>query len=765
MKKEKIRSVGQQCFYGLLIWSLLGLAFGDLRVFQFKLFSPDISIFFLAFTLVFFFIFEFSSVITKREFKPLPKVSLWVLVFFTCALLFSSYHERPLSFFPNKGVIGEIALLTLLIGVYLNRARTRGFERIFSGTILVIAQIAVTIAFIHYADGRLIFSDDHPSFLYRIQLLKDNFPKIPFYNLDWNAGYNTREFFPSGVINVFLLSYPLLTFFADLGSKEGAATYTYLIPYLYVWIVPWSTYFSIKLLADRERAAIIGALLSLAPSLTIFQWMLSYGTIGFVLSAGLTPLVFSLGVRLVMPRYPVRWWHIALLLVVGSLTILWTLSAIVFVPLVAWAFWHFRTVFKGARGKLVIIFGLSFLLLNGPWVKLFLDESKVISTFVKPSTLPGTVQEKKVSTSKSLDDVITSTEELKKVTYGIHPLLIICLVSGYSVVSDKALRRIFLFTLLWLGAVAIFGEVYKPQLELKRMILFGTTLMLMLVAVGIDELLLRTDQGIQQSRLLNERALIFAHTIGISLICSLVFLSPWTASAAYLNTTDVRYAFASDEVWRLSKAIETHGGAGRTFITGFVLHELGESSFNAQDGGHVAALPLFTGKHMYASDYYHTRWSTVDPIPQVFRKRGAEGIEEFLDLVNATSVITFLKEWSEYCDRYPQSYQKIVEIGRFKLYRRSTSREGYMLQGSGEVISSEEGLLVIPQTEQLILKYRYMPRLVSRPSAGVNIEPVYVFDEDRGGGKTEPVYYIKLRVAPELVRKNQPVLLGYRPKP
>jgi hypothetical protein len=156
-------------------------------------------------------------------------------------------------------------------------------------------------------------------------------------------------------------------------------------------------------------------------------------------------------------------------------------------------------------------------------------------------------------------------------------------------------------------------------------------------------------------------------------------------------------------------------------------------------------LTFLSGKELYASHYYHRYWSSIDPIPKGFRARGEAGIEEFLDLVNATAVVTFKREWVDYCQARPW-YRQVYRQGRFRLFIREHDTGGYFLKGTGTVERVPRGLRVSSADSEVVIKYRYLPKLRFRNGPpDLELFSVPAFDEDVGAGETEPVNYIGIR--------------------
>jgi len=159
---------------------------------------------------------------------------------------------------------------------------------------LLTIQIFLIGAFLMHAKGRWIVSDDHPSFLYRIALLKDHLLSIPFYNTAWNAGYVAREFFPTGTLNVFFFALPFLYFFQKVDTF-----YVFLPIFLGILIPSFGTYLAVRILYPQKNysQAVLAGILATGTSLTYYEWFLSYGTLGFIVSIGLFPLAVAMILR------------------------------------------------------------------------------------------------------------------------------------------------------------------------------------------------------------------------------------------------------------------------------------------------------------------------------------------------------------------------------------------------------------------------------------------------------------------------------------
>lgn len=695
----------------------------------------------------------------RLRLHPLP-VALFFLLF-----MLSDFPGRGFALFVDPGGRSEALLLGLIVvaGLALYqyacapeddvlRFLPQRFERIFSVGLLLFLQLVIFVAWERETNGQMLFSDDHPSFLYRLQLLRSEFPNIPFYNTQWNSGYQAREFFPSGVLNVYLLALPFVYFFGDLQGADAARLYNFIIVYLYAFIVPWSVYLSARVLSLGHRAAIIAGILTLAPTLGVFEWMLKYGTLGFSMSAGLIPLALALAYRVFIADEKPQWWHVFALTAVSSLVIMWSLSFVIFLPLVAMALFRLRVIFSRRRARFFFSFVLLFTALNLSWMTTFVQESKVFS-FLSQSTLPGSNSktfdrhhmqreaaslDKKTGVARVLDNAQTAHRRLKEQLVKYNPLLLLLFLPGLASLRSRRLRHLAWGLSLWLFFLAAWGDFIKPQLELRRMVIPLAYFLCLPVAVWLIG-------SFRWMRFSAHSGRKFRSLFAAVLLLGGIFIGPVMGTAIWANRSDERYVTASSEVDNLAAAIKQHGGEGRTFFLGFILHDLSSRGYDTQDGGHVAPLPFLAGKPMFASDFYHRSWSALDPIPLEYRQRGVEGIEEFLDLHNTTAVVTFLREWKDYVNSQP-NYRQVFHQGRFRLFVRESKNLGYVYSGQAEVEDHFHSLVVVPRSEEIILKYRHLPNLKVYPEGAAEISPLKVYDQDKGAGRSEDFSLIKLRL-------------------
>lgn len=684
-------------------------------------------------------------------------------------VLLSDIPARHFGFYLGSGTIADVVLLGLTLTLILGSwDEPKRFAAIFSPVALLATQALMASAFLSFADGRLIFSDDHPTFVYRLQLLRDHFPQIPFYSTDWNLGYQAREFYATGVLNVFALVAPFLYSIADFHTLEGASVYTYFIPYLYMFIMPWSVYLAARLLGLRMGAGAAG-LLALGPSATFFEWLLKYGTIGFTLSAGLFALSLALALRLGVDKEEPRLGHGLALAAVASLCLTWTLTAWALLPVLFAAALRPKHLLQRKRARAIALFALLFIGLNASWWVTFVRESRVLD-FLSGSSLPGTSHAiypgehlDQISADRAKEAAASPPDrnftEMTKHGFSrlrdglakVNPLILLLSFPGLVCLPVRRHRFVLTATIVWLIVGAWWGDQFKPQLEMRRMVIHASFLMCILAAAAIERWIAAEAPLGKLKRFSSRSALV--------LLMGAVVLSPLTTSAMYLNRSLEKFQFAPEMLGPFIEAIREHGGDGTVFFAGFILHDLGASNPLAQNGGHVAPLATFTDKHLYASDFQHRKWSSVDPIPESYRRRGPEGVEEFLDMINATSVVTFHTPWTRYCRA--QGYREAFSAGNFRLFIRQGPQSGYFLRGAGRLLPTRSGLELVAHTEEIVLRFRHLRGLEVSPSS-VELFAEPMFHEELGGGKTAEVNFVGLRVPTSVVSSGEPIRIGYR---
>ena len=169
----------------------------------------------------------------------------------------------------------------------------------------------------------------------------------------------------------------------------------------------------------------------------------------------------------------------------------------------------------------------------------------------------------------------------------------------------------------------------------------------------------------------------------------------------------------------------------------------------------MAPLARFSGKNMYASHFYHARWHYIEPIPSDYLERGSEGIEQFLDLLNVTSVAGFRGDWARYCRSHPERYVQVFEHDATWLFTRRFPEASFVARGSAQVThTSYNDLRVTAQSDEVVLRFRYRPNLQVTPRGAATIEPEFAFVERVGRSSGAPFEFLKLHVSAAAVNQG-----------
>lgn len=607
-------------------------------------------------------------------------------------LFLSDWLCRDYSLLKGPSVRGEIILGGLaFIGIL--RSQSKAFINVIAlGAILLLIA-----CFFAESSGRLLFSDDHPTFLYRLMLLKEHFPFIPFYNPLWNGGIDARDFFATGSLNVFFLTAPLIYLFNLIDIYD-----LIIVSVLFV-IVPGATYLAAKIEELPPPVPLLASALALSSNLLWYRWALKYGTMGFACSAGLVPLNVMLAAKILDPERELRLREALLFVASATLMLFWSPSGFVFLPAALVGLFRLKILLRKRFVPQILVVLLA---INLPWIALFWSVSNV-SHFVQlqkgikyaaparaelvgPQAVPAVMPTPAPTAPAGLFRPKKSLKILREAAISMNPLILFFTLPGLALLRKRTLQ-VVLPVLGWLLFIGTLIAPLKAQIELDRM----------LIILGIV-CAIPTAAALHQLWSAPSRRLL-AGILGC--LCGGFFIAGVLSTGAMLlNRTLEQYSFSSDLLPQFAAALREHGGEGRILFSGFVLHEL--------DQGHIAPLVLLSGKPLLASSYAHDKWFYQQIFPADFIKRGDEGIREYLDLYNATAVVAHERPWREYFTSHPAEYELLWHGGVFNIFRRKDYTSNYFLEGSGSIISqSSNGVTLNLDTPDAVVKFNYFPFL------------------------------------------------------
>jgi hypothetical protein len=546
-----------------------------------------------------------------------------------------------------------------------------------------LAGLAAYVGLREATQGQLLISDDHPAFLYRLVQLREHFPWIPFYNPMWNGGVEAREFFPSGILNAFVLLLPLVA------ALDLTQWYNEAIAILFFVIHPACTALAASMLRIRAPLAPVIALFS---SALWFRYQFIYGTVGFLTSVALSPLLLALMIRAASEGARVSWTGVLGILIVTSLFLLWSPAVFIALPaalVLLPGLIRFGLTRKGAT----LIVGL--LSINLPWVLMFMESSRVSSFMTSPQS-----GEQAAIQYPSLG---TLFEDARYAVRGAVPAIALLTIPGMLLLRSRHKRVFIVFgvTIATLFVAGLFAAPLKPRLELGRLMIVSLYLCAIPVACAVRE---APRHG--------ARRLVYALGVGS------VLITPAIAYVFTANRTLEQYAAFSPELPGLVEAIKSHHEGGRIAFSGYVQHEL--------DGGHITPLPLFTGVPLYASRYQHDRWEHTDFIPTQFRAYHDAGIEQFFDLFNITAIAVHDAEWRPWFSARPDYYTQVWAGSKFTLFRRRFGPRSWFLQGDGEILDQQgAGVRLKLNTPHAVIRFNWLPFLEVEGCGAIAPEEVF----------------------------------------
>jgi len=534
-------------------------------------------------------------------------------------------------------------------------------------------------------------SDDHPTFMYRLTMLKENFPNIPFYGTLWNGGTDERDFFATGALNVFLLFSPLIY------SFPITSIYNLIITLLLFVFFPFSVFLAARLQKFDHLSALLASVLAISASFTWYRWALQYGTLGFVTSCSLMPLNIALAARYFQSesiQRPIIWLFATL--ASFSLMLLWTPSGLVFIPVILLGLCYLRNLL---RHRSFIVLALLMVCIHLPWIGLFWSVSKV-NTFLTPETIPQSLvivdddkyEEERVSIPKAKIeiDLDYATEILRKAASSSNFLLFLLTLPGL-ILFRPHLSKIYLSLLLWLPLLACVIGPLKPQLELERMLVVMAVIAALPAAKGLGSLYHTTRNKLGY--------LVLAITFGF------LITGIFGAASTVRGRNFIPLYYQQDYVFELVRDLPELSRGGRLLFSGFVLHELNQ--------GHIAPLASWSGVPMIASSQVHNLWYYKQVFPMEVIDGGESAREEYLDIFNVSLVAAHEPYWIKKF-RKDSRYTSIKKYGKFWIFARDNFPESYIYSGQANITAIKNSSIELKaMSPKIVLRYRYFPWLTS----------------------------------------------------
>ena len=606
------------------------------------------------------------------------------------AIFASAWLCRPYSFFQGPGFRTEIVIAAIVVA-----ALSYTFWRRFFIALPIFASALSIWTFLSQSGGAILFGDDHAMFIFRLKLLKEHFPSIPFWSPVWNGGIDARDFFATGALNAFILASPLVYLF------PVESVYNIIIAGILFVVTPLSGYLAARKCTAEKPAAALAALLAMSSSLFWYRWALKYGTVGFIVSSSLMPLTIAYFVRFISST-TLLWREVAALVAFSTLMLLWSPSGIALLPLAVIALPKVRMIFTERRHLITIILLIA---LNLPWMAMMWKVSSV-GRFLNSDTPTHTTQTvtDKSATQRSAPEPaayrhrsegFNLKKSLKNWQEGVgsaSPLFVVLAIPAILGLG-RPYRLVYGAVCSWLVFLGTVGVSLKPQLELDRMLVIAGLLSSFPIALFIV-------------RVFNDSSRGFQHRAAAILCGAFVVASPFATRQMLQNQLYDKYYFAGPEVQELSTTISSLSKGGRGLFTGCVLHQLSE--------GHLAPLPFWSQTPLIASSYAHNIWKYEQPIPASFLQQGDAGISRFFDLMNVTVVMAHEPEWRRYFMERPTLYAERSRQKDFMVFERLGVTSSYVLEGDArDVTQTYHSMSLTPLSTRVVLKIKFFPFLKS----------------------------------------------------
>ena len=601
--------------------------------------------------------------------------------------------EQPWS----QGVVRSLVLAVPIAWLWPMVAR-----RPITWVALCVGCVGLLIWELYQATGfQMIYRTDHPAFIYRFWAFKETFPKPGFYDPYWNAGMPVPYLVATGIWAVG----PLLLPWLHLIPIEHL--YTPALAVIYLGIVPTLAWLSLKWVGARPRARWLAVLLALATTQRFWVHLLHYGTTTALFSMSMALPLAALGYRfLYIETTPARK-TFACLWLAGLVLLAWPGSLTIVVAFLCIALLHVHRLFPRKWIWVLAGGGLLFILLL-PLALVPLRYSD-IDSFTQVTAHQTWLEHFKSGLGVMAHN-LRSTNAL---------IVVFGFIGGFFMRRTSA-RWFFGPLILALLLLSGWGEEVKALLQTERLIIPAALIAIVPAAWWLDRI---TTVALRAAKHRSWTAA--GWRMAAAWVLAILLLSVYQAGRTWGGRGMAPFQTRPEYMDTFIAWIQDHVPTdGRLMFAGRAVHGYG--------GGKVAALPMFTGREMMATDFYgfSPRLVEYEYPPRIFRQAGSDGWFDFKNIHNVTHVATWHGYWQERYDAEPERYQRVHDIKHIAIYevQRPSS---LFLHGRGHVKAHFDrfDISLDEWHAPTVIKYNWADGLVADPP--VELFPVEVGYETR----------------------------------
>ncbi len=544
------------------------------------------------------------------------------------------------------------------------------------------------------------YSDDHPSFLFRISEFFGSFPWRENFVPYWNAGIVNSVITSSGTPGIAILGAPLFLF------MEPHEAMPYVFVFVFIFFIPWMTVWGLRTAGMPPTASLVGGILVFSADHFYFKWLLHFGTVGAMLSGALLPAAFAfLYAALLQPK--ARFSTYVGLAVSIFFMVQWPPMMLLGLPMGLIVLFHLRRWWPSKRH-------VPFLL---TCIFVFILILPTIAGSILGKSVMGFVLSTDSGAEKGFGAISkVAGAVLHKIVLNINPILLFAGFGGLLVMPSRRLRSGLALALVFVVAVAVLGPVYLPNMQLERMAMEASALMTIPAAYVAGRGL-----GTYTPRASPAQGVYLA-----MLVCSLVNTPKFYGARGEVRYYGMQPFVADFTTWITDNVPED----GRLAFAGPAVHAYG--------WGHTAYLPMLADREMMGCDYYGFPPKMVEyDYPPRSSRAMPGGMHRYMVLRGASHVVAYEKRYIDYFRSKPSLFREVATLSNPAATKNNVfvvfaiiGAEGRFQEGSGEVRATFNKIDVgfnatVP--ERAVIRYNWNDRLETKP-------PARIFPVDTGEG-------------------------------